>query len=268
MYIFVGSSLVTRLDANKEVNVPVDELAESNTLGDSFTRTFRQIGLEPPAEISKDNLSIEINPHEIIYYVYFNEGEFSLKTGGWELKDVSDICADNKNNSPNIRRICEDEKLKTILDKLLEISLRHYMPKPEPSLGKGKGTESVPSPSSIPSSIPSSTIPLSRVEEMPTIIASAELVSPVIDPADNPIEGIAGQITAIPLTPNQTDALDKRDNVNLLKITQNLKRQEVILLKQDLQSLRLDETTTISQIESLEKILKNKNPQSPQSDEQ
>ena len=69
MYIFVGSSLVTRLDANKEVNVPVDELAESNTLGDSFTRTFRQIGLEPPAEISKDNLSIEINPHEIIYYV-------------------------------------------------------------------------------------------------------------------------------------------------------------------------------------------------------
>ena len=277
MYIFVGSSLVTQLDTNKELSVLVGELEESETLGDSFTKPFRQIGIEAPVNISNDNLSIEINPHEIIYYVYFNEGEFSLKTGGWELKDISDICANNKNNTANIRRICEDEKLKIILDKLLKIRVKpnpnpNPNPSSEPSLGKGPMPSwSTSSPSSIPSSIPSSTIPLSQVKKMPTIIASDELVSPVIEQENNPIEGIAGPITAfataIPLTPNQTDALDKRDTVNLLKITQNLKREEIVLLIQDLESLRLDETTTISQIKSLTKILKDKNPQSPESDE-
>ena len=274
IYIFVGTSLLTLIDTNKQLTIPVGEYDTTVTREDAFARTFEQTGVKPPAEISNDNLSIEINPHEIIYYVYFNEGEFSLKTGGWELKDVSDICANNKNNTPNIRRICEDEKLRTILEKLLKIKVRPHMPnpKPEPSLGKGPSPSWLTSsPSSIPSSIPSSTIPLSRVEEMPTIIASDDLVSPVIDQENNPIEGIAGPITAVanamPLTPNQTDALDKRDTVNLLKITQNLKREEIVLLIQDLESLRLDETTTISQIKSLTKILKDKNIQSPESDE-
>ena len=59
------------------------------------------------------------------------------------------------------------------------------------------------------------------------------------------------------LTPAKKDAIYKKDKLNSLKIEQDIKQQKLKMLKQELDSLRLNETTTLTQINSLEQILKN-----------
>jgi hypothetical protein len=144
------------------------------------------------------------------------------------LIPLTDICDVYKNNYKNdyFNKVCQEKEI--LRSKMLELQELEENQLPDNTTNQ---------------------LSLMLLYSAPLVPASAPLV-----PASAPLVPASA-----PLISNEKDAIDKIDALQLLKKEQYSKQNKLKELKQDLASFELEKNTTLTQINSLEKILNNNN---------